>query len=274
MRTSVQTVTAIVFLAILLACGVAILYLGTSTGLTFGGARTVTGASTTKTPLYAQVGWLRNTSPWPVTITGITANATNATKPPEVYIEHNSDPSKVKTGSVPLWVKTAGPMPYQLVGGSLRYLGFGISPKAGQIAAFTSITVSFTGPLGFSFQKTFGGTHMAASSATIPSALIAKSPAKDVGSLDAYLLLLRSALSSGDTNQLATAMGGDTTVKQAAAFAKSQTGYATTDKVASSKIKDSPYHVKLSFYVTDPLKDGHPPFIVNWKGFRWSVAQG
>jgi hypothetical protein len=271
MRVTARKITLIVFLAILVGCGLAILYLGTSTGLIFGGARTVTNTATESTPMFAQSGWLRNTSPWPITITKIRVNAVNAKTTPTVYLEGVQSRAKVTAGRTPTWVRAADPLPYRLIGGDLRYLGFGISPQADQVAAFRSITVSFVGPLGFTFSKTFGGTDVAAASSTLSDSVLAPNPAKDASSLDDYITLLRTAIVSTDASQLAAAVGGKPTAAQLAAFQKSQLGYVATDKISATRIDDLPSHVKLVFYKTDPTKDALAPMDVTWSNFRWTV---
>jgi hypothetical protein len=270
-RHSARTITTIVFLVILLACGITILALGTSTGLIFGGAKTVTATTTTTTPMYAQVGWLRNTSPWPVTITSIRANAVNAAKAPTVYVEEGHDSSSVAVGKTPLWVKSADPLPYRLVGGDIRFLGFGILPQADQIAAFRSITVSFVGPLGFHFTKTFGGTDIAAASPTLPAGLIATNPANGVESLNGYIALLRSGLSSNDPATMEPIVGPKATAAQASAVLAREAGYTSDFKVVAKQIGEQPTHVQLTFYKTDPTKDALAPITVTWSNYRWSV---
>jgi hypothetical protein len=271
MRRTTRTITVIVFVCLVVGGGLTILSLGTSTGLTFGGGKTVTGIASAKAPLYSQTGWLRNTSPWPVTITKITANSVHTSAPPTVYLLQGS--GKTSQGTKPKWVATSESMPYQLIGGSLRYLGFALSPSAGQVGAFSSVTVSFTGPLGFSFHKTFSGAEIAASSPSLPDGILATDPLKDRTSLDGYIGPLRAALASGDPAALAVVMGGDATTADAQALAKSESGYLATDKLAATAVGTA-REQRLVFYVTDPTKDGLPPITVTWSQFRWTVDRG
>ncbi len=133
MRRAVRTVTAIVFTVIILGCGFAVLYLGTSTGLTFGGAGSELGQSSLGKPVYAQVGWLRNTAPWPITVQSITTNAVNASNNPLVYLERVQSGPRVSSGPLPNWALNASRAPYQLDGGALRFLGFALEPRGGQV---------------------------------------------------------------------------------------------------------------------------------------------
>lgn len=271
MRRTARTITALVFLGIVVVGALGILYLGTSTGLTFGGGATITGTSEAKAPYYAQLGWLRNTSPWPVTITGIRTNSVHAARDASTYIL--PAPGKESTDSkAPKWVQSAERMPFQLDGGSLRYLGFALTPATGEVASFRSVTVSFRGPLWMSFTKTFGGTDLAVASPTLPDGLLATDPSKDLASINGYVQALRAALSAQDPAALAVVMGGDANAESATALLKAQTGYVATDKLSATPIAASPRHVRLVFYVSDVTKDALPPIIVTWAQYRWTVT--
>src|SRR5471032_3315025 len=128
MRRAVRTVTGILFVVIVVGCAFAVLYLGTSTGLTFGGAGSELTQATKSDAVYAQVGWLRNTAPWPITIESITTNATAETVAPTVYLEREPSGQHVSSGALPNWALNASHAPYQLNGGALRYLGFSLRP--------------------------------------------------------------------------------------------------------------------------------------------------
>src|ERR1700709_516554 len=104
MRKTVRNVSLILFVIIVLGCGFAVLYLGTSTGLTFGGSGTRIQAQSGSKAVYGQVGWLRNTAPWPITISSITANYRNATKTPDVYLETSQTTPTKQSGKQPGWV--------------------------------------------------------------------------------------------------------------------------------------------------------------------------
>jgi hypothetical protein len=99
-------------------------------------------------PLYGQVGWLRNTAPWPITVTSITTNEQNASGKPVVYLERDQTTPTRVSSKEPVWAKNASAVPYQLDGGSLRYLAFALTPQDGAVASMTSITVTYSGPLG------------------------------------------------------------------------------------------------------------------------------
>jgi hypothetical protein len=272
MRRTVRTIVTILFVGIVVACAFAILYLGTSTGMTFGGEGTQLAAANKSYPVYAQVGWLRNTAPWPITITSVTTNAAHSTGPATVYLERTTSGSKASSGKPPQWVAVASKPPYQLDGHGLRYLGFVMTPAAGKVASFNSITVNYTGPLGFKFHKTFTGTIVAAASSTLPDGTLATDPTVDSTSLDTYIQLLRSALFDRDVDQLAIVMGGGATTTDAQAFLKQQKGYKTRDAVTSTGVEGDPDTKKLAFYHGDPVKDAHPTITVTWAGYRWSVV--
>jgi hypothetical protein len=276
MGRTVRTVVTVMFIGVVVAVALAVLYLGSSTGLVFGGQTTLTGDATAKTPYYAQLGWLKNTSPWPLTIKSITVNATNASKPTTVYIEPRHVGSlSVTPGKTPVWATNAGAPPQDLVGGSLRYLAFGLTPTEGEVASFTSITVTFSGPLGFTFHKTFDGIQMAAASATLPDGILATDPRSDSSSLDGYIALLRGGLQSHNAKSLAVIMGGGATVADAQALLVAQKNYHTIDKVAVTP--STPGDVtgqRLVFYLTDPTKNALPPIKIQWSGFRWTIVRG
>jgi hypothetical protein len=272
MSRTAKSITTIVFLAILVACGLAVLYFGTSMGLGFGAADTQLSAAKKGSPVYAQVGWVRNNSPWPVDITEITVNSAHTAKPVSVFLntqQDTSDPGKKAPG----WASTPVALPYTLVGNELRYFGFSMAPEAGKVASFTSVTIGFRGPLGFSFHKTFSGVNVAASSETLPGGILAPDPTVDNSSLDSYILLLRSALIEDDTSRVAVVMGGGATPAQAAKFTASQKGYKVDYAVAATGIEGDPYSETLVFYATNPAKDGLKPITVSWAGYRWSVTK-
>ena len=275
MGRTVRTVVTVIFVAIVVGVALTVLYFGSSTGLVFGGESTLTGNATAKTPFYAQVGWLKNTAPWPLTIKSITTNAAHASKPVAVYVEpRHVGPLAVTAGKTPAWATDAGKLPHDLVGGSLRYLAFGLSPSEGKVASFTSITVTFSGPLGFTFHKTFDGAEMAAASATLPDSILAADPTTDSSSLDAYIALLRAGLHSKKAAGMAVIMGGGASLTDAQAFLNAQKAYKTTDKIAAVSTPGDVTHQRLVFYASDPTKNGLPPINIAWAGFRWSVVRG
>jgi hypothetical protein len=272
MRRTVRTVTVILFVAIVGGCGFAVLYLGTSTGLTFGGSGSQLFAASKSNPVYAQVGWLRNTAPWPVTIQSITTNAIAASGTPTVYLEREQSGTHVSTGTQPNWALNASHPPYDLDGGALRYLGFALRPGKKAVAYMTSITVHFTGPFGIPFTSTFKGTTVVAAASTLPAGIFGRDPTSDSTSLDAYVAALRNVLLSPSPTDAAAVMGGGATAADGAALLKLEEGYATSDSVQATPDPDDRRHQKVVFYVDDPVKGGLPPISVQWSGYRWTVV--
>jgi hypothetical protein len=273
MRRSVRTVTAILFVAIVVGCAFAVLYLGTSTGLTFGGSASRLMQATKGNPVYAQVGWLRNTAPWPITIQSITTNVTGAAQEPTVVLEREQGGSKVSSGGRPNWALNASHLPYTLNGSALRYLGFELRPRDNAVSYFTSITVHFTGPLGIPFTSTFGGTHVVASSSTLPDGIIAVDPQTDDSALDAYIAALRNVLLQPSPTEAAAVMGNGATSADGAALLKLEAGYLTSDGVVATPEPGNRRVQKLVFYLNDPVKGGLPPITVSWSGFRWTIVR-
>ena len=272
MRRTVRTVTTILFLAIVVGCAFAVLYLGTSTGLTFGGAGSQVKQATKSDPVYAQVGWLRNTAPWPITIQSITTSDSGTSSPTTIILEREQNGSKVSSGGQPSWILNGSHTPYELVGGSLRYLGFAAHPAKGAVGYFTSITVHFTGPLGIPFTSRFNGTTVVAPSSSLPSGVAGRDPAKDSTSLDAYIAAMRDALLlSPDPADIAAVMGGGATTADGAAMLKREAGYATSDGVIATPEPGNRRAQKVVFYLTDPVKGALPPISVTWSHFRWTV---
>lgn len=273
MRRTVRTVTAILFVAIVVGCAFAVLYLGTSTGLTFGGSGSRLLQTTKGDPVYAQVGWLRNTAPWPITIQSITTNVTAASTEPTVYLEREQSGSKVSSGSRPNWALNASHTPYQLNGSALRYLGFELRPTDKAVAYLTSITVHFTGPLGLPFTSTFKGTTVVASSSSLPGGVIAVDPTTNSASLDAYIGALRNVLLSPSPGDAAAVMGNGATAADGAQLLKLEAGYLTSDGVIATPEPGNRRVQKLVFYLNDPVKGALPPITVSWSGFRWTVVR-
>jgi hypothetical protein len=272
MRKTVRNITLVLFLFVVLGCGFAVLYLGTSTGLTFGGSGSRVASQVGSYPLYGQVGWLRNTSPWPVTISSVTTNVVNATEPPTVYFEtEESSPSK-QSSKQPTWAFNASKTPYQLDGGALRYLGFSVTPRDGTVAAMTSITVTYTGPLGLTFHRTFGGTRVAAGSTSLPAGVLGPDPKSSTASLDAYIAAIRAALVQPDLKTIAQVMGNDATPAQAQAFITSQKAYIAADAVTAFIVTRDYREQRLTFYRGDPVKGALPPIEVLWAHYRWTIV--
>jgi len=264
-------ITFIVFILFVAVGVVAVLALGTKTGLALGGPGTATGATSKANPLYVQEGWVRNNSPWPVEITGVAVNDTDTASAPKVFLSARISEEEVKKGKKPTWAKEAASFPYTLAGGELRYFGFSMVAGKGKVASFDTVTVSFSGPLGFTFDSTYNGVAVAASSSDLPNALVSTDPTDDSDSLDSYIALLRSALKSGRVEQIRTVMGDDATEKQAIALRKSQKGYATALLVDATRIDDNPKNQTLVFYKTKVSK-GLSPITVEWRDFRWRVT--
>ena len=274
MRRTVRTVTAILFAAIVVGCLFAVLYLGTSTGLTFGGSGSELSRAAGSDPVYAQIGWIRNTAPWPVTIQSITANDNATVSPTTVMLERVQSGAHVSSGTQPKWALSASHPPYQLVGGALRYLGFALRPAKNAVGYETSITVHFTGPLGIPFTSTFHGTTVVGSSSTVPAGVIARDPKTNGSSLDSYITALRSVLLTGSPGAAAAVMGGGATAADGAALIKQETGFITSDSVTATPITKDRRTQKLLFYLNDPVKGALPPITVTWSGFQWTVARG
>jgi hypothetical protein len=272
MRKTVRNVTLVIFLLIVLGCGFAILYLGTSTGLTFGGSGTRLLAQSGSNPLYGQVGWLRNTSPWPITIKSITTNAVNTSATPTVYLgSDQTTPTKQSSKKPPTWVLNAKKAPMQLDGGALRYLGFVVTPRSQSVAEMTSITVTYSGPLGFTFHKTFGGTRVAVGSSTLPSGVLGSDPKVSTASLDAYIAAIRAALLQPDAKTVAQIMGNGATQAQATAFITAQKAYVAADAVSSVLVTQDGREQRLTFYKGSATTGALPPIEVVWAHYRWTI---
>jgi hypothetical protein len=273
MRKAVRTVTTIVFIAVVLGCGFAVIYLGTSTGLTFGGSGSELAQATGSNPVYAQVGWLRNTAPWPITIQSISTNVSDATAAPTIYLERQQSGAHVSSGSLPNWALNAEKPPYQMDGGALRYVGFALHPKGDEVSYLTSITVHFTGPLGIPFTSTFKGTTVAAASSNLPPGVLAHDPAGDSAALDSYIAALRTVLLSPNGSDVAAVMGNGATAADGTALLKVETGYVTSDGVTATAEPSDLRHQKIVFYNGDPVSGALPPISVKWAGFRWTVIR-
>jgi hypothetical protein len=271
MKRSVRNVTLIIFVCVVVGCGFAVLYFGTSTGLTFGGAASRIQTQSKSYPVYGQVGWFRNTAPWPITIESITTNVRNATAPPIVYFETSQSSPTKQSSKLPLWALNSSKPPYQLNGGSLRYLGFSFVPKDGTVAAMTSITVTFSGPLGLTFHQTFGGTRVATASSSLPGGLLGGDPSSNPSSLDAYVVALRSALAQPDLKTVSAVMGNNATSAEAQAFITSQKGYLAADSVMAVAVTKDSHEQRVTFYKGDPVKGALPSIEVVWSHYRWAI---
>jgi hypothetical protein len=273
MRKSVRTITGIVFLAIVLACAFAVLYLGTSTGLTFGGAGSELAQASGSKPVYAQVGWLRNTAPWPITIDSVTTNVAQSRDTPTVYLEREQNGARVSSGSEPTWAVTAEHTPYQLDGGSLRFLGFRVQPADGDVAYLTSITVHYSGPLGIHFTSKFSGTTVAAAASSLPAGVLTHDPVSDASALDPYIAALRTVLLSSSGKDVAAVMGNGATVADGTALLTREQGYATSSGVSATSDPTDRHQQKIVFFNGSPTTGALPPISVEWSGYRWTVIR-
>jgi hypothetical protein len=272
MRKTVRNITLLLFLGVVICCAFAVLYLGTSTGLTFGGSGTRLEQQSGSHPLYGQVGWLRNTAPWPITITSITTNSENVTKSPNIYLEPSQTIPLAQSSKLPTWALNASAVPYQLDGGALRYLGFAITPAPGAVGDMTSITVTYTGPLGLSFHSTFSGTRVASASSDLPGGLLGTDPRSDSTSLNAYIVELRTALVQPDPKTVSSVMGNGATLAQAQALITAQKAYLPADSVQATVIAQDARTQRIVFYNGDPVKNGLPPIDVVWAHYRWGIV--
>jgi hypothetical protein len=266
-----RRVVLILFLGVVVACGFAVLYLGTSTGLTFGGSATRIAGQVKSYPVYGQAGWFRNTAPWPITIKSVTTNVQNASASPTVYLIPSQTPPLKQSSKEPGWATTASTVPFQLNGGALRYLGFSFAPRSNEVAAMSTITVTYSGPLGFTFHKTFSGTRIATASSALPPGLLGVAPYGNPGSLDAYIVALRAALTSPDPKTVALVMGNNATQPQAEAFITSQKAYTATDSVTAYIETKDGRQQRITFYQGDPTKGALPPIEVVWANYRWTI---
>jgi hypothetical protein len=204
-------------------------------------------------------------------VTGIEATANHAAKPVTVYLSAKQETTAAVT-KAPAWATpAAAAMPVDFAGGTLRYFGFAMTPAQGEVASFDSITVTFSGPLGITFHKTYSGDTFAVASDTLPAGTLALDPTVDSGSLDGYIELLRNALQQSNSAQLAVVMGSGVKPAQAQKFAKDMAKFQINDNVTATRDPANPYRRTLVFYATSPTKDGLPPIRIEWSGFRWSV---
>ena len=120
MNRKVGLITFVVFLLFVAAGVVAVLSLGTSTGLQMGGKVVNVGVGTVEAPYRMQAGWIRNNSPWPVTISAINVDSSGTVDEPQIFLSTTDDEPAPVDGAVPLWATTPVELPYTLEGGALR----------------------------------------------------------------------------------------------------------------------------------------------------------
>jgi hypothetical protein len=272
MNRKVGLITFLVFLLFVAAGVVAVVSLGTSTGLQMGGKVVASGVGTVESPYRAQAGWIRNNSPWPVTISAIDVNDAGTVEDPQIFLSETNDEPDPVAGETPVWATTPVTLPYTLEGGALRYFGFGMVPEAGAIASFDKITVTFTGPVPFQFSSDYTGVVLGGAATNLAPELVAQDPSEDEGSIDRYVGVLRAALASGNLEQLQSAMGEGTTPEQATALRDSQVGFAAEMPVDSDVITRDSRSWTIRFYATDPAVDALPAISVKWDNFRWHAS--
>jgi hypothetical protein len=272
MNRKVVLITLVVFLLFIAGGVVAVLALGTSTGLALGGKTVTTAVGSAEAPMLTQAGFVRNNSPWPVTISSIDVNATGTAQEPTIYLSESNAEAAPLEGETPSWAAEPVTLPYTLPGGAIRYFGFGIVPEPATLATFDTITVDFNGPLPFDFESSYSGVALGAAAADFPADLVASDPADDEGSIDTYLALLGPALLSNDPAQVQRVMGEGATPEDAAALLASQLGYVPDMPVDTEATSDDDRTWRVQYYSTDPTLDGLNPMTVIWDNFRWSAT--
>ncbi|MCU1406134.1 MAG: hypothetical protein JWQ43_2437 [Glaciihabitans sp.] len=272
MNRKVGLITFVVFLLFIAAGAGAVLALGTSTGVVLGGKVSTTAVAAAATPYQLQAGWIRNNSPWEVTIEAIDIDATGTAEAPVIYLSDTNDAAEPAEGEAPSWTAAPAVFPYTMAGGSIAFLGFSIAPVANEIASFDTIDVTFQGPLPLDFDTSYNEVAIGISGSDLPAELLAPDPGEDGASVDNYVAVLRAALASGDLAQLQRAMGSGTTEEQATALRDSQAGFTAEMPVTSAVVTKDSRSWTLSFYSTDPAVDGLPQLALKWANFRWSAA--
>jgi hypothetical protein len=274
MRRGAVATSLIVLVVVLLGVVLAIVTFGTKFGIEMGGQAVVTGNGAQAKPFYTQIGWVRNTAPWPVQITSVDVDSTDVGKPVEVFLATAVSPTAANDGSTPAWAVTPMPFPVTIPANSIRYFGFAVTPASGRVASFGTVTLHFKGPFPVPFSATAVGIQVAVSSPTLPSGLVSTDPSIDPRSVDGYLAVLRSVIKSADTVQIQNVLGSGTTEKQALAFEASQKGFKFSMPVKVTTSPTDPHSKTLQFYTKDPAKDGLTPIHLTWQDFRWSASIG
>ncbi|PRY70236.1 hypothetical protein B0I08_101364 [Glaciihabitans tibetensis] len=272
MNRKVVLITIVVFLLFIGAGVVGVLALGTSTGLAMGGTTTAMAVASAEAPLRSQAGFIRNNSPWPVTITSIEVDDAGAAEAPLIYLSENNDEPPPAAGVVPVWATTPVTLPYTLPGGEIRFFGFAMVPQPAALATFDTITVKFEGPVPFEFESSYSGVALAASAGDFPADLVADDPREDESSVDLYLTVLRAAILSRDVAQIQRVIGPDATEADATAIRDSQAAYVADMPVDSESIDDDARAWRVQFFATDVAVDALPAMRLTWSDFRWSAA--
>jgi hypothetical protein len=272
MNRKVGLITFVVFLLFVGAGVVAVLSLGTSTGLQLGGKAVNVGVGTVEAPYRIQAGWIRNNSPWPVTISSIDVDDAGTVEEPLIYLSKTDDEVAPADGAVPEWATTPVSLPYTLEGGALRYLGFSMVPEAGQIATFDTVSVTFAGPIPIDFTSDYAGLELGGAAGNLTPELVAAEPSEDSESINRYVGVLRAALASGNLEQLQAAMGDGTTPEEATALRDSQVGFNAEMPVTSEVVTRDSRSWTIQFYATDAAVDGLAPLSVTWDRFRWNAS--
>jgi hypothetical protein len=271
MNRKVVLITIVVFLLFIGGGVIAVLALGTSTGLAMGGNVSASAAASTEAPLRTQGGFIRNNSPWPVTITSIEVDDEGTAEAPIIYLSETNDEPLPADGSAPLWTTEAVTLPYTLAGGEIRFFGFSMVPLPTTLATFDTITVKFEGPLPFEFESSYSGVALAASAADFPADLIAPDPGENETSIDNYVTILRAAILSGDVAQIQRVIGPDATEAEATAIRDAQAGYVADMPVDSEALSDDARSWRVQFFATDVAVDALPALHLTWSDFRWSA---
>jgi hypothetical protein len=272
MNRKVVLITIVVFLLFIGGGVVAVLALGTSTGVAMGGSVSAAAVASAESPLRTQGGFIRNNSPWPVTITSIEVDDEGTAEAPLIYLSETNDEPLPVDGTPPVWATEAVALPYTLPGGEIRFFGFSMVPQPTTLATFDTITVTFEGPLPFEFESSYSGVALAASAADFSADLVAPDPGEDESSIDNYVTLLRAAILSGDVAQIQRVIGPDATEADATAIRDAQAGYIADMPVDSEALQDDARAWRVQFYATDVAVDALPALCVTWSDFRWSAA--
>jgi hypothetical protein len=238
----------------------------TATGMLMIGEVEEIGAGSAATPLMVKAGYVRNTSPWPLEITSVTVDGTPLGAP--VAIVDSDDPPAVDS---PSWSINVAEKPVAIDAGAALAIWVQLAAAEHDAIGFDSLTLGFTGPLGFGFAVQNDDVGAVAFSPELPESTVSFTPRADDSAVNRFVTLIRDALASNDTNGLVAILRPDATADDALAFQAKELGIAADTDFSIAATSADQLEYEVQFLVADGV-EVPPTFIVEWRDYRWSVT--
>jgi|GEM_PF-5592536 len=244
----------------------------TVTGVNLSGSSDVIGGGSAEEPFMAKGGFVRNDAPWRLEIVGLDLDGAPAPDGVRIaVVSRDRFKDEPPDAASTVWHEDLRADPLGLRGDRLsRALWISVAPGTGKVVGFSSMTVTFRGPLGLEFSTTTRKVRVLAFSAELSDGIASMSPLEDRAALAGYMHVLQPLIAAQDAAALASAMGPTITVEEAADFLATQPGAVRGGSYRAEE-GESPLTYEITFETADGATP-NSPFRVAWSDNRWTVV--